>query len=144
MMTKKSIGIPAKPPERACSDPRCAWHGKLAVRGKTFQGTVRSAKARDTVVVEWGYTHLITKYERYERRRSRVMAHNPECMKARDGDTVVIAECRPLSKTKNFVVVEVPKRKVERPEFKVAEVEAKAVAKARAEAKESGKAREDK
>jgi small subunit ribosomal protein S17 len=29
------------------------------------------------------------------------------CIGAKEGDTVVIAECRPLSKTKSFVVVEV-------------------------------------
>lgn len=136
---KKSIGVSVNPPQASCEDARCAWHGSLPVRGRTFQGVVTSAKARKTVVVEWGYTHLIPKYERYERRKSRVTAHNPECMKARDGDTVIIAECRPLSKTKGFVVVAVPKRKVEKPEFKVAEVEEKAVEEARKKAKEAKK-----
>ena len=136
---KKSIGVPVNPPERECQDARCVWHGQLPVRGRTFQGTVTSAKAKETVVVEWGYTQLVSKYERYERRKSRVVAHNPECMKARDGDTVIIAECRPLSKTKKFVVVAVPERKVERPEFKVAEVEEKAVEEARKKAESRGK-----
>ena len=121
-----------KPPERECQDKNCAWHGSLPVRGMTFQGTVRSSKAKDTVVVEWGHTHLVPKYERYERRRSRVIAHNPECMKAREGDEVMIAECRPLSKTKHFVVVAVTKRRVERAEFKVAEIEAEIEAKTKA------------
>jgi ribosomal protein S17 len=85
------------------------------------------------VVVEWGYTHLVPKYERYERRRSRVVAYNPPCLKARMGDDVIIAETRPLSKTKSFVVVAVPKRRVEQAEFKVAEIEEEAVKKARAE-----------
>ncbi len=127
---RKSIGIPVKPPERECDDRKCAWHGNLSVRGRTFQGVVRSSKARRTVIVEWGYTKLVPKYERYERRRSRVVAYNPPCQKARDGDEVVIAECRPLSKTKSFVVVAVPKRKVEQTEFKVAEIEEEAVKKA--------------
>lgn len=135
-MTRKSIGIPVDPPANPCQDRRCVWHGELSVRGRTFQGTVMASKARDTVAVEWGYTHLIPKYERYERRKSRVVAHNPECMKARDGDTVIIAECRPLSKTKKFVVVAVPKRKIEKPEFKVAEIEEKAVKEARKKDKE--------
>jgi small subunit ribosomal protein S17 len=140
-MTKKSIGIPVKPPEAECQDERCAWHGSLPVRGMVFQGTVRSAKAKDTVVVEWGYTHLVPKYERYERRRSRVVVHNPECMKAREGDEVIIAECRPLSKTKNFVVVAVTKRRAEKAEFRVAEIEARAEAEARAREKPEEKAR---
>jgi small subunit ribosomal protein S17 len=132
---KKSIGIPVKPPERECQDKNCAWHGTLPVRGRTFQGTVMSSKARDTAVVEWGYTHLVPKYERYERRKSRVVVHNPGCMKARDGDTVIIAECRSLSKTKNFVIVAVPKRKTEEPEFRVAEIEEKAVEEAKKKTK---------
>jgi small subunit ribosomal protein S17 len=135
-MTKASIGVPVNPPERECQDERCAWHGSLSVRGRTFQGTVRSSKAKDTVIVEWGYTHFVPKYERYERRKSRVVAHNPECLRARDGDKVIIAECRPLSKTKTFVVVAVPERKLEQAEFKVAEVEAKAVAEQQKKSKE--------
>lgn len=127
---KKSIGIPVNPPEQTCDDRNCAWHGRLPVRGRTFQGTVSSSKARRTVVVEWGYTHLVPKYERYERRKSSVVAYSPPCMKARQGDEVVIAECRPLSKTKRFVVVAVTKRMVERTEFKVAEIEDEAVKKA--------------
>ncbi len=134
---KKSIGIPVKPPEQTCDENNCAWHGKLPVRGRTFQGIVKSSKARRTVVVEWGYTHLVQKYERYERRRSRVVAYNPPCLKARDGDEVIIAECRPISKTKSFVVVAVPKRRVEQTEFKVAEIEEDAVKNAQQEAKET-------
>ena len=102
---KKTIGIGIKPPEKVCSDPKCAWHGKISVRGKVFNGVVRSAKAHKTVVVEWGYHRFVRKYDRYERRKSRVVAHNPPCMHAREGDRVVIAECRPLSKTKHFIVV---------------------------------------
>ncbi len=104
---KKSIGIDASPPQASCDDERCAWHGKMPVRGKVFRGTVRSAKTAGTVIVEWGYHRYVPKYQRYERRKSRVAAHNPSCMKAKEGDRVVIAECRPLSKTKKFVVVEV-------------------------------------
>ena len=40
------------------------------------------------------------------RMNSRITAHNPPCIDAKTGDKVKIAECRPLSKTKNFVVVE--------------------------------------
>jgi len=102
---KKNIGISVNPPEKECNDPNCAWHGKLPVRGRVFTGTVRSAKSHNTVAVDWDYHKLSQKYERYERRKTRVTAHNPPCMHAREGDMVVIAECRPLSKTKHFVVV---------------------------------------
>ncbi len=102
---KKDIGVGVKPPENECEDANCAWHGKIAVRGRVFQGSVRSAKSHNTVIVEWGYHRFIPKYERYERRKSRASAHNPPCIRAREGDMVVIAECRPISKTKHFIVV---------------------------------------
>jgi small subunit ribosomal protein S17 len=102
---KKSIGIDVPAPEGKCEDENCAWHGKISVRGRVFRGQIRSAKSHNTAIVEWDYHRLAPKYERYERRKSRVTAHNPPCIHAREGDTVVIAECRPVSKTKNFIIV---------------------------------------
>ncbi|MBI4177413.1 MAG: 30S ribosomal protein S17 [Candidatus Aenigmarchaeota archaeon] len=106
MKVKQNIGIVAKPPAGACNDAKCCWHGSLPVRGRVFEGKVISNRASRTVVVKWGYSKFIPKYQRYERRNTTVRAHSPECMQARMGDTVKIAECRPLSKTKSFVVVE--------------------------------------
>ncbi len=79
----------------------------ISVRGKTFVGKVVSAKMHKTVVVEWERRTLIPKFERYEKRRSKVSAHNPENINAQEGDIVKIRETRPLSKTKNFAVVEI-------------------------------------
>ena len=79
----------------------------ISVRGKTFTGTVVSSKMHRTVVVQWDRRVLIPKFERYEKRRSKVSAHNPDEIGASEGDLVRIQETRPLSKTKNFVVVEV-------------------------------------
>ena len=79
----------------------------LSVRGKSFVGKVVSAKMQKTVVVEWERRTLIPKFERYEKRRSKVSAHNPESINAQEGDIVKIQETKPLSKTKNFVVVEI-------------------------------------
>jgi small subunit ribosomal protein S17 len=53
--------------------------------------------------------HYIRKYKRYEKRSSKLHAHNPPCIGAKTGDMVKIAECRPLSKSTTFVVVEVQK-----------------------------------
>ena len=83
---------------------------KLKTRGRTFKGTVISAKAQKTVTVQWMRRVYVPKYERYQLKRSKVKAHNPEEIAAKEGDEVVIKECRPLSKTKNFVVTEVMKR----------------------------------
>jgi small subunit ribosomal protein S17 len=102
---KKSIGVDVKPPEKECEDVKCPWHGKLSVRGKTLSGKIKSSKSRNTAIIEWDYHRIVPKFERFERRKSRVSAHNPPCIHAREGDSVVIAECRPVSKTKHFVVV---------------------------------------
>jgi len=109
MKKARNIGIGVKPPEKECSDKKCPFHGVLSVRGKILEGIVVSSKAQKTAIVERNYLHYIPKYERYERRHSRTAAYNPECISAKEGDKVRIAECRPLSKTKSFVIVEVIK-----------------------------------
>ena len=79
----------------------------LRTRGKTFEGVVTSAKAAKTVTVSWERRRFVKKYERYEKRRSKVAAHVPENLTVQEGDIVRIKETRPISKTKHFVVVEV-------------------------------------
>jgi len=105
-MVVRNIGLDVKPPKAGCNDLLCPFHGKVAVRGRIFEGTVASSRTPKTVSVERDYLHYHTKYNRYERRRSRMLAHNPPCIAAATGDKVTIAECRPLSKEVNFVVVE--------------------------------------
>jgi small subunit ribosomal protein S17 len=80
---------------------------KLSTRGRTFTGTVISDKMSKTVTIEWERSKYISKYERYEKRRSRIKAHNPESINAKEGDIVKVEETRPLSKTKNFIVTEI-------------------------------------
>ena len=48
----------------------------------------------------------IPKYERYEKRSARLKVHVHEGMEIETGDIVTIQETRPLSKTKNFMIVE--------------------------------------
>jgi len=96
----------AKKGKDGCGDKKCPFHGNLKCRGRTFTGTVVSAKMHKTVTVEWSWKYFLPKYERYERRRTKIKAHNPKCIDAKEGDIVRISECRPLSKTKNFVVIE--------------------------------------
>ena len=95
-----------KKPETECDDVDCPFHGTLSVRGKTMDGVVVSDKMTKSVVVSIEYTRYFPKYERYARMNSRITAHNPPCIDAAIGNKVKIAECRPLSKTKNFVIVE--------------------------------------
>jgi small subunit ribosomal protein S17 len=105
----RNIGIDVKPPEKICNDKNCPFHGSLPVRGKILEGIVVSAKSSKTAIVRRDYLHYLPKYERYEKRHSRIPAHNPPCINAKEGDKVKIAECRPLSKTKHFVIIEVIK-----------------------------------
>ena len=102
-----AIGLNVEQPEETCSDENCPFHGDLSVRGQTLEGEVASTDMDKTVVVEREYDVRVPKYDRYMKRRSRVPAHAPECFDIEVGDTVSIAETRPLSKTKSHVVVEV-------------------------------------
>ncbi len=86
----------------------CPFYGELAVRGQVIEGLVVSNDMDRTVVVEREYDVFVSKYDRYMKRRSRVPAHVPGVLEPLQvGDRVKIAECRPLSKTKSHVVVEV-------------------------------------
>ena len=102
----KGIGIVLEIPKQKCNDVKCPFHGSLSVRGRQFTGIVVSIKMRKTAVIEFNRLHFLKKYERYEKRRTKLKIHNPECINAKDGDIVRVMECRPLSKTKNFVIIE--------------------------------------
>ena len=101
-----ALGLNVPEPEETCSDENCPFHGSLSVRGQILEGEVASTDMDKTVIVEREYDVTVPKYDRYMKRRSRVPAHAPECMGLDVGDTVRIAETRPLSKTKSHVVVE--------------------------------------
>ncbi len=82
----------------------------LSTRGRKFTGTVISDKMSKTVTVEWKRRRYLPKYERYQKRRTKVKAHNPETINAEKGDIVIIEETRPISKTKNFIVTSIVKK----------------------------------
>jgi len=92
-------------PSKSCEDINCPFHGNLSLRGMSFIGTVISTNMHKTAVVEWIRRYFLPKYERYEKRRTKVHVHNPLCIDAKIGDRVQIKQCRQLSKTKNFVIV---------------------------------------
>jgi small subunit ribosomal protein S17 len=79
------------------------------VRGQVITGKVVSERMQGTVVVERSFLHKVQKYDRYEKRSSKIHAHMAPCLDAKIGDEVKIAECRPLNKTTSYVVVEVTK-----------------------------------
>ncbi|CCQ34061.1 30S ribosomal protein S17P [Halorhabdus tiamatea SARL4B] len=100
-----ALGLNVQQPDATCDDENCPFHGTLSVRGQTLEGTVASTDMQKTVVVEREYDVTVPKYDRLMKRRSRIPAHAPPCMDVEEGDTVTIAETRPLSKTKSHAVV---------------------------------------
>jgi small subunit ribosomal protein S17 len=103
----RNIGVTVVSPRKTCEDKLCPFHGTLSVRGKLLTGIVSSAKAPKMVVVSREYPRPAPKYKRFQRSRSKVHAYLPPCVEVKEGDEVRVAECRPLSKTVSFVVIEV-------------------------------------
>ncbi len=108
MATKiKNIGVDVSvKPEDECSDNNCPFHNDLKIRGNIFEGIIVSDKMDGSIVVEMRYLHKLKKYNVYERRKTKICAHIPQCLSAKKGDKVKIAECKPISKTKNFVLID--------------------------------------
>ena len=77
------------------------------IRGNILEGVVKTAKSDKTVTVERQLTHYIHKYERYKKVYSKIKAHVPTGITVKEGDKVRIGETRKISKTKNFVIIEV-------------------------------------
>ena len=100
------IGV-APSPKSSCSDPHCPFHGNLSIRGKILTGTVISDANHDSVTIERELLVLDKKYSRYLRKKSRVTAHNPPCINAKEGQKIRIGECRKISKTIAFCVIEI-------------------------------------
>lgn len=102
----KNIGIEGiTPPEKVCNEKKCPWHGEVRVHGLLFEGRVVKYSHKIAKIEIERYVY-IPKYERYEKRISRIKAYVPECLSDINiGDTVIIGETRPISKTIHFVVL---------------------------------------
>jgi small subunit ribosomal protein S17 len=98
--------LTAKKPKKSCDDINCPFHGTLSLRGHALEGIVVSDKMEKTIIVRRDYLNYVPKFKRYERRRSNIAAHSPSCLEIKTGDKVKLAECRPISKTVSFVVIE--------------------------------------
>jgi len=105
----RNIGLPVKelkkkPVKNEKNNP---FNGSLSIRGKIFEGIVINAKAKGTVVIERESLIDFTKFKRFGRSKNKIHAHVPSNLDIQEGDHVVAAECRPISKSVSFVVVEV-------------------------------------
>ena len=105
----RNIGLPVKelkkkPVKNEKNNP---FNGSLSIRGKIFEGIVINAKAKGTVVIERESLIDFTKFKRFGRSKNKIHAHVPSNLDIQEGDRVVAAECRQISKSVSFVVVEV-------------------------------------
>jgi small subunit ribosomal protein S17 len=80
---------------------------------RTLEGVVASDKGNKTIKVVVNYQTRHPKYGKYLRRRTVLHAHD-EKNEAKEGDTVEIAECRPLSKTKHHRLIRIVQKAPER------------------------------
>ena len=80
---------------------------------RTITGVVASDKGDKTIKVVVNYQTKHPKYGKYLKRRTVLHAHD-EKNDAKEGDTVEIAECRPLSKTKHHRLLRIVERAPER------------------------------
>ena len=80
---------------------------------RTVVGVVASDKGNKTIKVVVNYQTKHPKYGKFLKRRTVLHAHD-EKNDAKLGDTVEIAECRPLSKTKHHRLVRIVERAPER------------------------------
>jgi len=80
-----------------------------AKRLRTLTGRVVSSKMNKTIAVEVERLVKHPRYGKYIRRSTKLLAHD-ETNESREGDTVTIAECRPLSRNKSWRLVAVVER----------------------------------
>jgi small subunit ribosomal protein S17 len=80
---------------------------------RTITGVVGSDKGNKTIKVVVDYQTRHAKYGKFLKRRTVLHAHD-EKNEAKEGDTVEIAECRPLSKTKHHRLLRIVQRAPER------------------------------
>ena len=81
--------------------------GKEARKRRT--GIVMSTAMDKSVTVQVERTVMDQRFKKYIRRRKKFMAHD-EGNECREGDVVVIRECRPLSKHKCWRITDILKK----------------------------------
>ena len=105
----KNIGLPVKEPKKKAveNEKNNSFNGSLTIRGKLFEGIVINAKAKGTATIQKESPIYFTKFKRFGRSKNKIHAHVPSNLNVQVGDYVIAAECRPISKSVSFVVVEV-------------------------------------
>ncbi|XQJ30922.1 Ribosomal protein S17, putative [Leishmania guyanensis] len=107
----KKIGLGFKTPAKALNgkyiDRKCPFTSNVVIRGRILRGIVHSTKMHRTIVIRRNYLHFIKKYQRYQKRHKSLAVHCSPAFDPKQGDEVVVGQCRPLSKTIRYNVLEV-------------------------------------
>mmetsp|Transcript_34478 Transcript_34478/g.55537 ORF Transcript_34478/g.55537 Transcript_34478/m.55537 type:complete len:128 (+) Transcript_34478:2142-2525(+) len=113
---KVDLRIPMS--KKILNDKKCPFINALSIRGKVFKGfrnnlgIIRSAKMKSTVVVRVNFLIFLSKYKRFKKKHINIHAHKSNFFRCKKGDKVLIAECKPLSKTVKHCVIKVIENKV--------------------------------
>ena len=107
----RNVGLGFKTPQTAIKghyvDKKCPFTGNVSIRGRIIKGMVISTKMKNTVIVRRDYLRFVSKYRRFEKRHKNIPAHCSPCFEnVKEGDVVTLGQCRPLSKTVRFNVLE--------------------------------------
>ena len=111
-LKKVSLGFktPKEATEGKYNDWKCPFTGTISIRGRILRGVVKKMKMHRSIVIRRDYLHYVPKYKRYERRHKNMSVHCSPCFRDIEiGDTVIVGECRPLSKTIRFNVLKLIK-----------------------------------
>ena len=89
-------------------DKKCPFTGNVSIRGRIMKAMViRAGVMKNTVVVRRDYLRFVKKYRRFEKRHKNLTVHcSPAFENVKAGDIVTLGQCRPLSKTIRFNVLE--------------------------------------
>ena len=112
----KNVGLGFRTPKEASEgkyvDKKCPFTSKTSIRGKVIRGIVVSTKMKNSIAIRRDYLHYIKKYNRFEKRHKMVTVHASPAFIIKAGDIVTCGQCRPISKTIRFNVLQVGKQKV--------------------------------
>ncbi|GIU53850.1 MULTISPECIES: 30S ribosomal protein S17 [Shewanella] len=78
----------------------------MSDKARTMQGRVLSNKMDKSITVAIARQVKHPIYGKYIKRTTKIHAHD-ETNQCNEGDVVTISQCRPLSKTKSWTLVEV-------------------------------------
>ena len=106
MKGKTVLGIPA-PKEAGGKDKNDPFYGSISVKNELMTGVVIKKDVSRSATIEWSKSIKIPKYERYAVKKYKLRVHNPASINAEIGQKVLVARTRPLSKTKNHVIIKI-------------------------------------